>query len=366
MLSILLFILELIIIPYLLGVVIVRKKDFCLRLLIGFSSYMALFFILYFIGIGCSMRLHELMTIFMTAVGSVIIAFFLCRFFVSKKNGETFSIVSELKSDDYSSFKKIFMSSGRFVKIITIAAISLVLFQAFRMIFVSPYIDGDDTTYATLVQSMASLDSIYNIGKSKNGIFQIYQLDKRYQVSSYYPFLAGMAVFCRVHSLVFLKTFIPVLYILMSYSVAWLFAKLFFKEKLEKKSIFILILAVINEFSFGSYYSFGRRLLMWTWNSKSICFTIILPLLLYLTVEYYDAYQNADNEITFSSCFFYILVVNTACASITLMGTILGAISLFILAIVFAIQKKKIIPALLLIPSMLPYFVNLLFIRTWR
>lgn len=109
MLSILLFILELIIIPYLLGVVIVRKKDFCLRLLIGFSSYMALFFILYFIGIGCSMRLHELMTIFMTAVGSVIIAFFLCRFFVSKKNGETFSIVSELKSDDYSSFKNFYV-----------------------------------------------------------------------------------------------------------------------------------------------------------------------------------------------------------------------------------------------------------------
>lgn len=366
MLKAIILILELLIIPFFLGVVIIPKKDSVLRYVTGFTFTLALFFLMYFLAIFFSMRLSGLSILFDIVALTIIVLFFLINFLYNRKKGKKYSIIAEIKSDEFSELKNNFKAESIFVKVIFVISVSFILFQAVRMIFVSPYIDGDDTTYATLTQSMASMNSIYTIGQDGNGIFDIYSIDKKYQVSSYYPFLASIAEISGIHSLILLKTILPVLFILISYLTAWLYAKMFFKYDLEKKSLFMLFLAVINEFSFLSYYSYGRRVLLWTWNSKSVCFTIILPFLMYLTLNYFLSYKNEKEDISFSLYFFLIFITNMACASITLMGTVLGAIMLFVLALSNLIMRRKLLPEILLIFTMLPYFINVLFIMTWR
>lgn len=367
MLSALIFILQFILIPFFLGVVLVPKKDAIERYLVGFCTLLALYFLFYFVSIGNSFKLSTSIILVDTFSAIIIVLFFIINIIYNKRNNKKYSVLNELKSESFGSLKNAFASSTKFVKVIFIISILFILFQALRMIFVSPYIDGDDTTYGTLVQSMSSLNSIYNIGHSKVGISEIYSLDKKYQVSSYYPFLAAISKVTGIHSMILMKTIIPVFFILMSYAVAWLFSGFLFKEaELEKRAYFMLILAVFYEFSFNSYYSFGRRLLMWTWNSKSLCFTIVLPFLMLETLKYFSSYKNEEGKISFSNYYIIIYFINMACASITLMGTIVGAIMLIVMALSDMLQKRRIIPEILLGTTCLPYFINVLFILTWR
>lgn len=229
----------------------------------------------------------------------------------------------------------IFSVSVRF-NLFCLLAVGLICYQIWRLIVYEPAIYGDDFTYLSMVNDIRNSDRIQGYGYWSGIDSPPYS--PKYIMTSYYPFLAYWCRMFDFHPLLFCKTFYPILTTLFAYAVFWLLGEHFFREDMRKKSIYFLLIALFVEFENISYHFFSRKVLQWPWQSKSVLYTVLIPLLFFLAVRFLTEGPTWKETAMLS-------VVLFANGAASLMGVGFSTIMLVLFGLVMAVQRKK--PAVL-------------------
>ncbi len=260
-------------------------------------------------------------------------------------------------------------------------ALILIIWQIVRQVAMQPQVYGDDTVYIGLVNDIRTSDVIQGRIPKSGADLALADTNLKYIFSCYYQFLAFWCRLFDFHPLLLMKTFLPILVGILSYGVFWLLAEFFFKEDMAKKSFFLFFVAMLVEFGNLTNHSFSRRMLQWTWNSKTILFTILLPLLFLLAnrfaQEQTGAMANTAGEpvnspvkTTGPSGFrlpeiLILAVVSISCGAATLTGLAFSLLMLFGVGLTRAILAKRgsIFGKILLsgLPTLALLFVVILF-----
>lgn len=263
-------------------------------------------------------------------------------------------------------------------------ALILIIWQIVRQVAMQPQVYGDDTVYIGLVNDIRTSDVIQGRIPKSGADLALADTNLKYIFSCYYQFLAFWCRLFDFHPLLLMKTFLPILVGILSYGVFWLLAEFFFKEDMAKKSFFLFFVAMLVEFGNLTNHSFSRRMLQWTWNSKTILFTILLPLLFLLANRF--AQDQADGpgaigkpaidpvnspvKTTGPSGFrlpeiLLLAVVSISCGAATLTGLAFSILMLFGVGLTRAILAKRgsIFGKILLsgVPTLALLFVVILF-----
>lgn len=218
------------------------------------------------------------------------------------------------------------------INLFLIAAAVIMVIQIWRLFVYQPIVYGDDETYLTMVNDIVSSDHIQGRYIETGAETAPYSL--KYMATSYYPFLAYWCRIFHFHPLLLCKTFLPILTTLFVYGVFWLMGEFFFKEDLRKKGIYIMLVALFIEFGNASYHFFPRKVLAWPWHSKSVLYTILMPLLFYLGIKYMNDTMKKTETLLIGT----VLFANGAAS---LMGVGFSTIMLAILGIAMAIQYRR-------------------------
>ena len=104
---------------------------------------------------------------------------------------------------------------------------------------------------------------------------------------------------------------------------------------MRKKSIMLLLSAMMVEFGNISYHFFSRKVLQWPWQSKSFLYTILMPFLLYLAIRCTEEGMK-KTEIAM------LAVVLFANGAASLMGVGYSTIMLFLVGLVMCVHKRSI------------------------
>lgn len=263
-------------------------------------------------------------------------------------------------------------------------ALILIVWQILRQVLYQPQVYGDDTVYIGLVNDIRTSDVIQGRIPKSGADLALADTNLKYIFSCYYQFLAFWCRLFDFHPLLLMKTFLPILVGLFSYGVFWLIAEFFFRENMAKKSFFLFFITMLVEFGNLTNHSFSRRMLQWTWNSKTILFTILLPLLFLLANRFAQAQAdgpgvtgkigsesaNSPMRTTGESEFrlremLLLATVSIACGAATLTGLAFSLLMLFAVGLTRAILAKQgsIFGKILLsgVPTLLLLFVVVLF-----
>lgn len=218
-------------------------------------------------------------------------------------------------------------------QLFALLAVILIAYQIWRLVVMEPAIYGDDTTYIAMINDIKNSDHIQGYGVW-SGI-ESAPYSPKYIMTSYYPFLAYWCKIFDFHPLLFCKTFYPILTTLFAYGVFWLLAERFFREDMRKKGIFLFLVTLFVEFENISYHFFSRKVLQWPWQSKSVLYTVLIPLLFYLAIRLMEDGMNARDTALLAT----VLFANGAAS---LMGVGFSTIMLGLLGIVMAIQNRRV------------------------
>lgn len=229
-----------------------------------------------------------------------------------------------------------------------IPALLIILYEMYNMVFLQPLAYGDDTVYMTMVNDIRETNIIHGLNNGSNDYIDISGVSYKYLLTSYYPFLAFWSKICHFHPLLLCKTFLPIFYLILGYGVFWLYAEFFFKDDIEKKSIFFFVITLLVEFGNVVNHSFSRRMLLWNWNNKSVLYTILIPFLIYLAMKYMQEEKFTWLEAGILGT---VLMAN---GSLTLMGVVFSSIALGCMGLVMVIQKREIRILLKTIVAMAP------------
>lgn len=214
-------------------------------------------------------------------------------------------------------------------------ALALIIWQIVRQVILQPQVYGDDTVYIGLVNDIRTSDVIHGRIPKSGADLALGDANLKYVFSCYYQFLAFWCRLFDFHPLLLMKTFLPILVGILSYGVFWLIGEFFFREDMAKKSFFLFFVALLVEFGNLTNHSFSRRMLQWTWNSKTILFTILLPLLFLLANRFAQEHFRKREMLL-------LAVVSVACGAATLTGLAFSVMLLFAVALTRAIMEKRI------------------------
>ncbi len=326
--------------PVLLGAGLGLKKNID-RYIVGFAASQALFFVVYIPAVLFSWSSR---TLVYTAVGVITLVGAAGAFIRYRKASDHREFLS-LKKPDMK-----FLSNPFFWGFVLIAA-----YEMWTYAVKEPYIYGDDVTYVRLITSFVDTNEIYV--KSWTGQMTsvpLSDVDIKYLVTSYYPFLGMISILTGLHPLVLCKTVLPLVYIPVHYLIVWRIASYLFDGeetgvRVRKQSSFMFIYAVLIEFGQISYYTLSRRVTIWIYNSKSDCFCLLLiPLFFYA----YYLFLGKEREYKRIHGFFLLFVISLAAISASIMGLILSAVIVVLWGVITVVRLRK--------PSMIPGYMCVL------
>lgn len=296
-------------IPMLIGKLVIKNENILEQYLMGFAVCMAIFEV-----ICIPMNLLEIDFLYLCIVYGILIGL-LCIISILKSNKKNNNIVSKNKVD-----------------IIFALAVGIIIYQIIRVVICTPAIYGDDIAYITMVNDIKSTNIIHGLDYFNGRNIDVIDVSHKYLFTTYYQLLAVLSKITALHPLILCKTILPIFYMVMSYMVVWLVSGLLFEKK-NSREIFLFLYAVLIEVGNYSYYTISRRTLVWSWNSKSVLFTILLPFLFY--------YANKVSGNIKSKDMLELAVLVTACCATTLMGAGLSPIMLLSLGFVFAVRNRN-------------------------
>ncbi|MCM1170952.1 MAG: DUF6077 domain-containing protein [Clostridium sp.] len=299
-LKISIFVIELIIVPFLLGLLIsvndtIHIKEPLAKYIIGFFLSLALFWI-----ICVPMTLFRCsFTQFVYFYSFIIIC---CCIF---------SICLVLKKRDIL-LKPHFKKFNRFEMMYFMLFILLLFVQLYFALFYDVTTSSyDDYSYITLSLDAITNDGIYITDINSGKI--IADFDGKRVCASWPIFIAFLSKTTGVHVTVIAHTIMPMFFLLIAYIVYYLMAKKLF-NKSEDRLIFLCIVSMLNIFGLYSDYSLTFRLLVALWQGKAIVSTIIIPFLIAYLPNIYNDKVKKQNII-------YLLVVSAAACCTTVMGS---------------------------------------------
>lgn len=222
--------------------------------------------------------------------------------------------------------------------ILMIIAIAIIVLQCCRFIFREMLIDGDDVTYISLINDSAELNHFYMREPVYGADLQnpLLQIGYKYLFTTFYPQMAMITKMAGISAAAFSHTVFPSFVIIYSYLVWWeLFGLVFKKEDTHVLAFFFWTLFM--EFGQYSYYTISRRLLMYVWNSKSVCFCVLMPALLYIFLRTVCR----PETVNWTTRWIGGILAMIACGSATLMGVGMAPIMILLVGVILAAQKKS-------------------------
>ena len=219
------------------------------------------------------------------------------------------------------------------INVFLILAICMIILQIWRLFVYQPQIYGDDETYLTMVNDIVTSDRIQ--GRYIESGIETEPFSLKYMATSYYPFLAYWCRIFHFHPLLLCKTFLPILTTLFAYGVFLLLGEFFFKEDIRKKGMYLLLVTLLVEFGNISYHFFPRKLLQWPWQSKSVLYTILMPLLFYLCISLMNESMKKKETMLIGTVLF-------ANAAASLMGVGFSTIMLFLIGAVRSVHFRRV------------------------
>lgn len=222
-----------------------------------------------------------------------------------------------------------------------IPAFVFIVFQLLRMVYLQPVDYGDDEVYLTMVNDIGNTNIIHGLDVNNGLELPLSDISYKYIFTSYFPYLAFWSKIFHFHPLLLCKSFMPLFFGILAYGVFWLMADLFFPGDGRRKGTFMFLVALMVEYGNKMNHGFARRMLLWTWNSKSVLYTILLPLLLYLCMKYMGGIgRNGEGKGMTWKATVILSMTLLANGAATLMGVGFSTIAFGLSGLVWAIQKK--------------------------
>lgn len=234
---------------------------------------------------------------------------------------------------------------------------SLVIFAvavaiiAFQVIFVATHVhdDLDDSWYVGMATTSYFTDTVNQISPYTGELLQHIPTDYVLSPWPIFCVMIGKLSFC--HPAIIMHTFIPIIFIPMSYVAFVLLAKYIFKENYNKVSWFLFFLAVFNMFGQYSIRSTSTFLLFRIWQGKAALCNIIIPLVIYFFMLMAEERKKEDTV-----CLFLSVTAGTMFSS---MGVFLCPILLAALSFVDLIMSQKFRNCLLSFVCVIPCIIQL-------
>lgn len=216
-------------------------------------------------------------------------------------------------------------------KILGILTIILVFFQCY-MSFSYMYEDYDDSNFVAKATIAVDTNTLFKYTDS-GAVYT--QFPTRHIFSPFPFYTATVATIVRVHPAIMAHTILPVVMLLICYSIYYLIALALFKNNKNKAFTFLVLLSI--SYIFGAYtrYSVYGRILARAWQGKSGIANIILPFIWYIFFKYIGEKNDA---------FYWFVLFITLWAAVLLssMALTLPIIAAGLLTLIYMIKDKKI------------------------
>ncbi|MCR5733940.1 MAG: hypothetical protein K6G22_04955 [Lachnospiraceae bacterium] len=326
-----------------------NKNSISKSLMFGFVLYLAVFFLTAFPMIRLGLPFIYVRVTWTVLILAVFI-FSIWRFVKEKKyedilRGGGFFAREPLKGYAY---------------VIWGAAVFIILSQTLLLTF-RMHMDTDDARFiAEAVETYSKGTMLsYNpiTGDFTGGAIGEMLKDR----SSPYPiFIALLSHLFKLHPAITAHTVLPLLFIPLSYLVAYNVFLLFFEKDTVSIGLAVLFLSLIYFFYFGNKSSVGYVLLEIIWQGRSVGALIMLQIVWYILLRFI-----LDEKLTLMH---HILLVMSGLSSICLSGTMAIIFSFFVAAHMPAIlyKKRSVYPVLSAFLSILPCAIGLYLYYTGR
>ena len=237
-----------------------------------------------------------------------------------------------------------------FSNVLLLLTILIIVYQMIRFITMEMFIDGDDYTYMSLINDSVVTNHFYlrnpTTGSTITNIWG--QFHYKYLFTTFYPQMAMLTKLAGVNGNVLSHTIFPAFVIGYSYLAMWELAGFFMKKRDARVTAFF-VWTLCMEYGLWSYYTFSRRLMMYVWNSKSVCFCVLMPILMYWVFQVI-----ADGKCNRLVKWLGMPLMMLGCAVVTLMGAGLAPAMIGIQGLILSCHKKSVKPLLYVVYVMLP------------
>lgn len=216
-------------------------------------------------------------------------------------------------------------------KVLGIISLVLILFQCY-MSFSYMYEDYDDSNFVAKATIAIDTNSLFKYTDQGN---EYTEFPTRHIFSPFPFYTATVSTLVGVHPAIMAHTILPVVMLLICYTIYYLMALALFKNNKNKTFTFLILLSC--SYIFGAYtrYSVYVRILARAWQGKSGIANIILPFIWYLYVKYIGEKNDG---------FYWFVLFITLWGGVLLssMALTLPIISAGLLTLIYMIKDKKI------------------------
>lgn len=225
--------------------------------------------------------------------------------------------------DDYLANKFTFIYLGIFI-----VALAIQCYFAFGY-------EINEWSYDDYDYVVSSLDTISNDVLANTSVITgspQTMLEKR-AVASWTTYIAYLAKVSGFEVTTICHTILPVLLLLVAYSVYFWISGLLFKE-IDNRLIFMDIFAVALMFGQYSHYSLTFRMLCTLWQGKAVLFTISVPFLLAYFIKLYSVDIDNGNILP-------LIAVSLGSTSLSAMSMMVVGLVVVLTWIAMSIYSKK-------------------------
>ncbi len=263
--------------------------------------------------------------------------------------------------------RQILLSSLKFEKgdykmpvvIVMLAAVFLIMFQTW-LLGCNVHIDTDDARFVAEAVAAVEKDSMITIHPITGEEISVRYGELRKDVTSPYPVYLGLLSYLfRLPPAVCAHTYLPFILIPFCYMSFYLVADYLFKGDKYKTWLFLLFLALIHLFSFESIFSSGYTLLTIIWQGRSIFAMVLLPLLWYILMRFFDE-ATKENEIKLLISFAMVMLASAMLSGMGIMLSLALGVA-YAAAIIW--NKKNLVLSIKLMILMIPNIIYLIMFK---
>lgn len=227
-------------------------------------------------------------------------------------------------------FKTTLTGSGQTDRFGLMLGISIMLIIAIQIFYAIEYVflHENDAYYVASVTTSLATDSILRYSPYTGKAINF--MDCKYNIFASMPFyLAVLSRISGIDGAVMAHTLIPVLFIILGYSLYMEIARILFKNEKNQK-IFMFIISTMNLFMGKTYASGYEGLTTCIWQGGSFLYAVALPFLLLGFLDF-------TFEKNKKSILIIIMALILCMMSVAKSGIILGMLSIFAMLLAYKI-----------------------------
>lgn len=274
----------------------------------------------------------------LAAAGTASYAALLVRAFKDRKNQELSKIrdrMAKNQNGEAGTTLRHDMKYSVWVCLLGAVLIVLVLFQA-RIASKYQHTDDDDARFVALELIAVEDDQMLTLNPIDG--YPMYwntgEVKKDY-TSPWTMYVATCSRITGIHPAALSHRLLPMFLIPLCYLALFLLGFHLFREDIEKTLIFMVIVAVANMFGYTSTHTTASLMLLRIWQGKAVFAGFMLPILLDLLYQLYEAFESIFNRVL-------LLIACTASSLLSGGGIVISIIAVGVYGISAFIKHRSI------------------------